>query len=167
MNDRKRVVLASLPWALACVLLGGLWLFLRGNVQEVQWEAPAPMVVSEPPAAPPAASRRPVELLVYSAIWELPLFAERRHADAAPDEQVSSPPPATDELSLTGVMVAPPLRVAFIQQSGQRALTVRQGDVLPGGWVVTHIDERQVELSIGPHRHSLQISSPRLPTVPR
>jgi general secretion pathway protein N len=106
--------------------------------------------------------RQLADLQTFSAVWELPLFAEQRRPDRQ-GADVGNPPPALDDLMLTGVVVAPPLRVALFRRSGNEVLSVKEGDPLPNGWSLAHIEEQKVELTFGEHRHTLQISSPRLP----
>ncbi|MCM8915449.1 hypothetical protein LJD21_25075 [Pseudomonas inefficax] len=103
-----------------------------------------------------------VDLQAYSAVWELPLFADQRRPDPQ-DPNVGTPAPALDDLVLTGVIVAPPLRVALLRQSGDQVLSAKEGDVLPNGWSLAHIEEQKVELAYGENRHTLEISSPKLP----
>lgn len=162
MSDYRRLLVAWLPYLLPVLLLSALWLYLLATEAPVQWPAlgPAP-APAEPEAAQPA-ERSVVDLQTYSAVWELPLFADRRRPDPL-DPNAGTPPPALDDLVLTGVIVAPPLRVALLRQSGDQALSAKEGDVLPNGWSLAHIEEQKVELAYGEKRHTLEISSPKLP----
>lgn len=164
MNDYRRLLKAWLPCLLPVLLLSALWLYLLATEAPVQWpdsvDAPTPVAVQA--EAPAQGEPTVVDLQTYSAVWELPLFADQRRPDPL-DPNAGTPPPALDDLVLTGVIVAPPLRVALLRQSGDQVLSAKEGDVLPNGWSLAHIDEQKVELTYGESRQTLEISSPKLP----
>lgn len=164
MNDYRRLLTAWLPYLLPVLLLSALWLYLVATDAPVEWPVPdpvsMPLVKQEEISA--LADRPHVDLQTYSAVWELPLFADRRLPDPQ-DPNAGTLPPALDDLVLTGVIVAPPLRVALLRQSGDQVLSVKEGDVLPNGWSLAHIEEQKVELAYGETRQTLEISSPKLP----
>jgi general secretion pathway protein N len=163
MNDYRRLLTAWLPYLLPVLLLSALWLYLLGTEVSVQRPAPGPASSAEQVKVAPPAERHVVDLQTYSAVWELPLFADQRRPDPEQDADAGNPPPTFDDLLLTGVIVAPPLRVALLRQSGDQVLSLKEGDVLPNGWSLAHIEEQKVELTYGAHHHTLEISSPRLP----
>jgi len=164
MNDIRRLLMSWLPYLLPVFLLGALWLYLLGTEAPVQWPAlgPAPAPVAGQAEVAPLAERSVVDLQTYSAVWELPLFADQRRPDPQ-DPNAGVPPPTLDDLVLTGVIVAPPLRVALLRQSGDQVLSAKEGDVLPNGWSLAQIEEQKVELTYGENRHTLEVSSPKLP----
>ncbi|QVL18968.1 hypothetical protein KH389_27035 [Pseudomonas qingdaonensis] len=164
MNDYRRLLMAWLPYLLPTLLMSALWFYLLATEAAVQWPASSPVLapVAGQAETAPLAERPMIDLQAYSAVWELPLFAEQRRPDPQ-DPDAGTPPPALDDLVLTGVIVAPPLRVALLRQSGDQVLSAKEGDALPNGWSLARIEEQKVELTYGEHRHTLEISSPKLP----
>lgn len=163
MNDYRRLCMAWLPYLFSTLLLGALWLYLLTTEALVRWPAPSPAPTPTVQSEAAALAELPmVDLQTYSAVWELPLFTEQRRPDSQ-DLTAGMPPPALDDLVLTGVIVAPPLRVALLRQNGEKVLSAKEGDALPNGWSLSHIEEHRVELAYGDNRHTLEISSPKLP----
>lgn len=164
MNDYRRLFMVWLPYMLAVLLLSAMWFYLLATEAPVQWPVsdPAPTAAAGQAESTALAERPVVDLQTYSAVWELPLFADQRRPDPL-DPNAGTPPPPVDDLVLTGVIVAPPLRVALLRQSGDQVLSAKEGDVLPNGWSLAHIDEQKIELAYGEKRHTLEISSPKLP----
>ncbi|WMD20208.1 hypothetical protein RAS12_26965 [Achromobacter seleniivolatilans] len=164
MTDYRRLFVGGLPFLVLVLGMGGLWLHLLVSEEDVRWpEADSPGVEGQW-VQPPAAVRTFADLQTYSAIWERPLFSEQRKPDFQSAAPTDVPPPGVDDLTLTGVILAPPMRRAWLKQRGGQILSLKEGDLLPNGWSLIRIEDRKIEISYGAHRHILTISSLRLPT---
>lgn len=162
MNEIRRLVRQNAPLLALAALVFTCWMALLASSPAPEWPQ-SPLPATAAPVVPTPAEVRPfVDLQTYSGIWEVPLFTPGRQADAGNASQVAALPLPAD-LVLTGVMVAPPLRVAFLRQGTGEAIALREGQALPGGWTVAHIEEQRVELVNGGSHQALEISSPRLP----
>lgn len=162
MNDTRRLLMIWLPYLLPVLLLGALWIYLFSTKAPVEWPTSSPVSATRQTETAPLPQRSVVDLQTFSAVWELPLFVDQRRPDPQ-DPNTGLPPPTLDNLILTGVIVAPPLRVALLRQNGDQVLSAKEGDVLPNGWTLTQVEELKVELAYGENRHTLEISSPKLP----
>ena len=159
----RRLLLPLVPWLASVVGLLMLWGWLLGLPVQVQWASVEAQPAPNAPATVPAPVRQPVDLQTYSAVWEVPLFAPGRRADPSQVRGPELPPPDLGGLQLSGVVIAPPLRLALLKQSEGQTLSLRQGESLPDGWLLEQVDEQRIQLTHGAHRQTLEISSPRLP----
>jgi general secretion pathway protein N len=118
-----------------------------------------PELSSVPTPELPLSTIGPVTALplsAYAATWERPLFNPLR----LPDPLATLTPmmaPNLDDMVVTGIVVTEVTRVVLIKQ-GENRLKVKEGDVLPNGWKVNMISERQVQLSYGSKNETLWLS---------
>jgi len=166
MNELRQRYRPLLPLAAVTAVLLSVWmLLLNGLGAAVHW--PAVQARSPAPLAPPAEAGvavTPAQLQDYQQVWLAPLFHAGRQPDAA-NAAVGGvdAAPMLDSLVLTGIVAAQQVRVALLKENTGEALSLKEGQTLPNGWLLERIGERHIELVNGPTRQTLELSTPRLP----
>lgn len=171
MNELRQRYAPLLPLAALTALLLAAWSLLLGGVgAAVQWpevaaRSPAPLAAPPGEAAVPLT---PPPLQDYQQVWLMPLFHAARQPDAAnAPVDTFAPAPLLDSVVLTGIVAAQQVRVALLKENTGQALSLKEGQTLPNGWLLERIGERHIELVNGPTRQTLELSTPRLPmTLP-
>ena len=90
-----------------------------------------------------------------AATRERPLFSAQRRPTAPPRFVAAPPPPPPPppqppQVALYGIVAEPNGARAMVRANGDKIIGVRVGDDI-GGWKVTKIERRQIELSLA-HR---------------
>lgn len=171
MNELRQLYRPLLPLAAATAVLLSVWMLLLNGVgAAVQWPD-MPARAQDPLAQAPAEAVTPVappQLQEYQQVWLTPLFQANRQPDAANAAAGAfDVAPLLDSVVLTGIVAAQQVRVALLKENTGQALSLKEGQTLPNGWLLERIGERHIELVNGPTRQTLELSTPRLPmTLP-
>ena len=137
--------MSPLRTASVAALLAALWpLAFAGNAAAQQAQAAAAA------AANPLAAQ---SLEGLSATRERPLFSAQRRPPAAPRVAAAPPPPPPPppqppQVALYGIVSEPSGARAMVRANSDKIVGVRIGDDI-GGWKVTKIERRQIELALG------------------
>lgn len=113
------------------------------------------LAVSGDAAAQQAAAVNPLaaqSLDGLSATRERPLFSAQRRPPSPPRVAAApppppAPPPQPPQVALYGIVSEPGGARAMVRANGDKIIGVRIGDDI-GGWKVTKIERRQIELSL-------------------
>lgn len=154
----------TLAMVLPIALIGGAGLaMLSGWGTAIEWHpSTEPRAVHPQPMA--IAAPAPTPLQSYSDIWNHSLFNQDRGADpAASVAKVEAAAPALTGLSLTGVVISPPLHKAFFKSSDGKSLSLSEGEALPNGWTVEKIESEKVSLTFNSARQDLLLPVLKLP----
>ncbi|MGZ9707097.1 hypothetical protein ACXX81_13885 [Pseudomonas sp. GNP013] len=154
--------LRPLEWGLLGVagLLGVLMVGILSNLGDApQWL---------PPPAPDARANAAATVLVapsatldsLAGTWQAPLFSPDRSPDRAVGQAETS---SLSSLTLTGIVLDGDLRVALLKRADGPALKVRQGQTLPNGWVLEHLDARTARFVLDGRTQTLSLRALRLP----
>lgn len=144
-----------MPAILVCALLLiciSLWGHRAGSITWPEISSPPEQEATVSAAVPATA----LPLTDYAATWERPLFNPSRQ----PDPVAASAPvaaPSLDGVQVTGIVLTGPTRLVLIKQ-GETRLKIKEGDMLPNGWKVTLVSERQVQLTYGSKSETLWLS---------
>jgi hypothetical protein len=113
-----------------------------------------PLAVCTGAAAQQAANPLAAQSLEgLSATRERPLFSAQRRPPAPPRVAAApppppAPPPQPPQVALYGIVSESGGARAMVRANGDKIVGVRIGDDI-GGWKVTRIERRQIELSLG------------------
>lgn len=135
-------------------LFGALLLtLLLGVGRSVSWGAPRPATPLPPThdqGLPP-----PIPLAQFSAVWLQPLF----NNDRKPVMHAASGGASLGDMSLTGIILTPPLHMALLRdKGGDHDVRVREGDSLPdGSWRLVELKPRAAVFESGSGRTELQL----------
>jgi len=136
---------------------------LNGWGTAVEWH-PSTAPKAAPQKTVATAAPTPVPLQNYSDIWNRSLFNQDRAADpVVPTAKVEATAPVLTGLSLTGVVISPPLHKAFFKSIDGKSLSLSEGEGLPNGWVVEKIESEKVSLSFNSVRQELLLPVLKLP----
>ncbi|MCV4286458.1 hypothetical protein OH708_00925 [Pseudomonas capsici] len=166
MNENREILKSVSPLMCAVGVLVLLWLFiLYGFGSQMKWAEinPSPQL---PATALPSVreSEPPPSLNQYAKVWSDPLFTPGRVPDSlnfAP-EPVRPVPPLAGYV-LTGVIITQQLSVALLKANTGEVFSLKKGQLLPNGWRLDQVSERQVELIYEQNRQTLEIVTPKLP----
>ncbi|EGH24960.1 putative general secretion pathway protein N [Pseudomonas amygdali pv. mori str. 301020] len=166
MNKHQEILKAVAPLAYTAGLLGMLWiLFFCGIGSQLNWPEikRTPQVLTIAPRQVEAAEISP-SLEKYTKIWSEPLFTPGRipdKIDIAPEPV--KPVPSMTGYVLTGVIVTQQFKIALLKASTGEVLSIKEGQLLPNGWRLDKISERQIELVYEQDRRTIEILIPKLP----
>ncbi|RMO16938.1 putative proteinral secretion pathway protein N [Pseudomonas cichorii] len=166
MSENREILKAVSPLVCAVGVLVLLWLFiLYGFGSQMKWVEIKPSP-SFPATALPLVSESepPPPLNQYAKVWSDPLFTPGRVSDSlnVVPEPVRPVPPLAG-YALTGVIITQQLSVALLKANTGEVLSLKKGQLLPNGWRLDQINERQVELIYEQNRRTLEIVTPKLP----
>lgn len=166
MGEHREVLKAAAPMMVTTAVLVLLWVaILCGVGSRMEWPDVAPS--SPVPAAaslPAGESAPPPPLQHYVSVWTEPLFTPGRTPDKLNIVPVlTKPVPPLAGYALTGIIITQQIKVALLKASSGEAIAAKEGQILPNGWRLDRISDRQIELVFGQHRNTLEISTPRLP----
>lgn len=136
---------------------------LKGWGTAIEWYPKAEQRPAPPKMAASIATA-PVPLQTYSETWTRSLFNQDRGADpVAAALNVETSIPALTGLSLTGVVISPPLLKAFFKTAEGKSLGLLKGESLPNGWVVEKIESGKVSLSFKSTQQDLLLPVLKVP----
>ncbi len=160
----KRPGVLSLLMALLIVLMAIAGIaMLKGWGTAIEWYPKAGQRAAPPKAAASIATA-PVPLQTYSETWTHSLFNQDRGADPVSAAlNVETSIPALTGLSLTGVVISPPLHKAFFKTADGKSLGLLKGEALPNGWVVEKIESGKVSLSFKSTQQDLMLPVLKVP----
>ncbi len=166
MSENREILKSVSPLMCAVGVLVLLWLLiLYGFGSQMKWPEIKPSLLFPATALPSVReSEPPPSLKQYAKVWSDPLFTPGRVPDSlnvAP-EPVRLVPPLTGYV-LTGVIITQQLSVALLKANTGEVLSLKKGQLLPNGWRLDQINERQVELIYEQNRRTLEIVTPKLP----
>lgn len=131
MNAADQRRLTPLLIALTTVLAAGVLVLLSGAGSGAHWGPPRPVAALPAPAGP-ANLPQAIPLQQFALVWTRPLFSPNRR----PMARLAAGGSTLGDLTLTGVIVTPGLRVALLQdRNGDKQLRLREGQTLPDGSV--------------------------------
>jgi len=136
------------------VLLGVLLLLLLGGVgRGTHWTAARPL--SPLPPASRADLPQAAPLQQFSVVWNKPLFNPDRKPVAHASEGGSN----LGDLTLTGIIITPGLRMALLHdKNGDREIRLRQGESLPDGSVtLVEVQQRSAVFDSAAGRTELKL----------
>lgn len=132
MNAENQRRLTPLLAAAAAVLALGLLLLLSGVGRSVRWSPPRPQaaVASTQHGASLLPPLPPLPLQDFAIVWQKPLFSPDRKPVAA----VADGGTSLGDLTLTGIILTPALRMALLRnKNGDRQVRLREGEATPDG----------------------------------
>ncbi|PPS27640.1 hypothetical protein BVY11_09680 [Pseudomonas amygdali pv. morsprunorum] len=166
MSKHQEILKAVAPLAGTAGLLALLWILLfYGIGSQLNWPeiTRSPQVLTIAPRQSEGAEVS-LPLEKYSKIWSEPLFTPERapdKIDIAPEPV--KPVPSMTGYVLTGVIVAQQVKIALLKASTGEVISVKEGQLLPNGWRLDQISERQIELVYEQNRRTIEILIPKLP----
>lgn len=127
-NQRRLTPLLVVAVGVLAALLLMLW---TGVGRRVHWLAPRPL--AEVTSARHVASLpTPLPLQDFAVVWQKPLFSP----DRKPVADVADGGTSLGDLTLTGIILTPNLRMALLRdKNGERQVRLREGEALPDGSV--------------------------------
>ena len=145
--------LLTLLWAVLCIGAGGVvvfeWLHPPRLKQPI---APPGQVASGIPEVTPSKGFAIPPVSQYSEIIERPLFlTDRRpvHEEAPPPEAPLPEPPKDEKLTLLGVVLAPDITMALVQDDKTgKVARLRIGEQV-NGWQLQSVQINRISLSSG------------------
>lgn len=143
----------------AVVMAGWLWPPPVADQAPGEPEVAAPQETAASPVDPPAP-----DLQSLAAAWQQPLFSPERKPDIQPGPARKRRDAST--LTLTGVIVEGPRRVALFKQKAGADLALKEGATLGEGWRISRIEPRSVELRDDSGVQVLYLMTPRLTDTP-
>ncbi|MBX8554337.1 hypothetical protein K5D43_07565 [Pseudomonas cichorii] len=166
MSENREIFKSVSPLACALGVLVLVWLFIfYGFGSQMKWVEIKPSPPFPATAQPLISeSEPPPPLKQYAKVWSDPLFTPGRVSDSlnVEPEPVRPVPPLTGYV-LTGVIITQQLSVALLKANTGEVLSLKKGQLLPNGWRLDQISERQVELIYEQNRRTLEIVTPKLP----
>ncbi|MDH2431082.1 hypothetical protein QCD60_00750 [Pokkaliibacter sp. MBI-7] len=158
----------SLWWLGLVVALGGLCILLaQGSGGPLPWLAASGSEAGADALAEALQEAQPLPLDGYQSIWQHSLLSTSRSADqlvaALPDAPASEPPPVLNGFTLLGTLTNSQLRLAFVRDDNGNALTLRQGQTLPGGWQLSRVEASEVSLTLNGATQTLTFNRPHIP----
>lgn len=129
MNAENQRRLTPLLAAAAAVLALGLLLLFSGVGRSVRWLPPRPLAAVTS-THHPASLLLPLPLQDFAIVWQKPLFSPDRKPVAA----VADGGTSLGDLTLTGIILTPALRMALLRnKNGDRQVRLREGEATPDG----------------------------------